>query len=324
MNIFIGILFFLLLSIVFYVILAYLVYKRVRPVDRACIYCPNPVHVNGYDLYYRELGADGEFPPVVLVHGGPGRSSNIFKNSFDYLSSLTRVVYYDQRGCGNSQIKPVSDDYNIEALIAELETLRREVIRSEKINLVAHDFGSILAQRYALKFPQHVEKLVLISPQRINSGHRSLFFWKWFGPALVAPRLGFPPVSGREADKWFANIILREDIKRLFDPAQAHLLKNIGNISFAPWREIMLSVAGLDYMDELRQMEIPTLITFGEAELKQKGKSAADELSNLLPYCSSIGFEKSGNWLFLEEPEQFRQVLMAFLVPSKLDLSGKA
>ena len=117
------------------------------------------------------------------------------------------MIYYDQRGSGNSQVKPNASDYTIEYLVEELETLRRDVVKADKIILVGHSFGSALVQRYSLKYPQHVEKMVIIGGIRINNGMNNHFVWKWFGPALYSTSLGFPPAGPQAADTWFYEII---------------------------------------------------------------------------------------------------------------------
>ena len=313
MNLILDALLVVILLIGLFLAIAYLVYNRVKPISRACIDCPNPVRVNGYDLYYREVGVQLRLAPVVLLHGGPGHSSLSFKNCFDHLSTLTRVIYYDQRGSGNSQIKSNPVDYTIEELVEELEILRRDVIRSEKIILIAHSFGSALGQRYALKYPARVEKLVIISGIRINNGMGSRFLWKWVGPAIYSFGLGFPPSAGKAADDWFTKLSDRDDAKRLYDPEQVYLFDNFGSTSFVPWREISLSLTGPNFKEQLRQLHVPTLFIYGAADAVQTGKPVADELSSILPNFSSVGFDRSGHWPYMEQSDEFRQVLVNFL-----------
>ena len=149
---------------------AYHAYNRIVPGERSCVVCTTRAIVNGFELYYRELGEDQGRPPVVLVHGGPGHSSLSFKNAFDFLAGDRRVVYYDQRGSGNSQIRDDDAHYSVDQLIEELEALRREVVKADRIVVIGHSFGSALAQRYALKYPARVDRLVLIGGIRINNG----------------------------------------------------------------------------------------------------------------------------------------------------------
>jgi proline iminopeptidase len=299
--------------IALYATYTYVAYNRIRPQERACLNCTTPVTVNGYDLYYREIGVDKGQPPVVLVHGGPGDSSLSFKNSFDFLAEQTRVIYYDQRGSGNSQIKPNPDDYNIEQLVEELETLRRDVIKADKITLIGHSFGSALVQRYAIKYPEHVDKLIIAGGIQINNGMNNRFVWEWFGPALYSTELGLPPADSASADVWFTQSSEKDNLNRLFDKSNTEILSGTGTVSFAVWREISLSVTGSDYKTELGQLQIPTLFIYGAADSQYTGKPVADELCATLPNCQSAAFEKSGHWTFLEEPEKFQQVLKDFL-----------
>ncbi len=291
-------------------------YKRVLPQSRPCVDCATPAHVNGYDLYYRELGTDKGLPPVILVHGGPGHSSLSFKNGFDFLAEETRVIFYDQRGSGNSQIKPNPADYTIEQLVEELEALRRDVVKADKVILVGHSFGSALVQRYALKYPEHVEKMVIAGGIRINNGMNNRFVWKWFGPALYSTAMGFPPADPAAADAWSLQSAEKDNPSRLFDKTNTKILEDTGTMTFAPWLQISLSITGYDYKAELSQLQTPTLFIYGTADSPYTGKPVADELCATLPNCQSIEFTQSGHWAFLEEPEKFQQVITNFLIPN--------
>ena len=297
-----------------YAAVADFAYSRVPAVAEPCRDCATPVRVNGYELYYREVGTDTTRPPVVLVHGGPGHSSLSFKQSFDFLAEGRRVIYYDQRGSGNSEAKANPDDYTVEHLVEELEALRWDVIRSDRIVVVGHSFGGALAQRYALAHQDHVARLVLIGSVRINNGISSHAFWRWFGPALWSTALGFPPGDAARADSAFFGGA--ENAERLFDKGRANeILDGTGRIRFTTWRELSLSVAGDAHRPELAALQVPTLFIYGAADSPYTGQPVADELCGVVPHCTKAGFSKSGHWPFLEEPARFRQVLEAFLTP---------
>jgi proline iminopeptidase len=291
---------------------SFYLYHRVKPQERPCVDCSAPVHVGGFDLFFREVGLDQGLPPVVLVHGGPGHSSLSFKGSFDFLAARTRVIYYDQRGSGNSQISPSVEDYTVDHLVDELESIRRDVLKSDQIILIGHSFGSALVQRYALKHPDRVSKLVLVCGIRINNSMDSRLVWKWFGPALYSFALGFPPGDAKEADAWMTPKP-DDDADRLFDPSRTDLLEGSGTISFATWFSVSQSLAGYDYRHELSQLPVPTLFIYGDADSPYTGKPVADELGGILPVFRSVGFSHSGHWPFLEEPERFQVELSKFL-----------
>jgi len=300
-----------------YAAVADVAYSRVPSVAEPCRDCRSPARVNGYELYYREVGTDTTRPPVVLVHGGPGHSSLSFKQSFDFLAESRRVVYYDQRGSGNSEAKANPGDYTVEQLVDELEALRRDVIRADRIVVVGHSFGGALAQRYALAHSEHVAQLVLIGSIRINNGMTSRLFWTWFGPALWSTALGFPAADPAVADSESSLGAQDTDVtSRLFDRNRAHqVLDGAGRVRFTTWRELSLSVVGGDHRPELAALQVPTLFIYGAADSPYTGKPVADEVCGVVPRCTATGFPKSGHWPFLEEPARFRQILNAFLTP---------
>jgi len=45
---------------------------------------------------------EGNGTPLVLLHGGPGTTHHYFHPHFSRAAEFSRVIYYDQRGCGLS------------------------------------------------------------------------------------------------------------------------------------------------------------------------------------------------------------------------------
>jgi pimeloyl-ACP methyl ester carboxylesterase len=173
---------------------------------RNCTGEARAVHVNGFDLYYREVGTNTTRSPFVVVHGGPGMSSQTFKKSFDFLTDEYRVIYYDQRDSGNSQIKPDTSYYTIDLLVEELETFRSQVIGADKIILVGHSAGGALFQRYAIQYSQHVNKMILVGSRsfsRRQSSARSF----WTGRAAI---LACSSASPRRISRsfWLISVIV--------------------------------------------------------------------------------------------------------------------
>jgi len=272
------------------------------------------VQVNGFDLYYRQVGTNTTAVPIVVLHGGPGMSSETFGNSLDFLAVDRRVIYYDQRGSGNSQIKPDPSHYTIDQLVDELEVLRRDVIGADQMILVGHSFGGALAQRYAFAYPDHVEKLVLICSIPANGGMgASGPLVDAFIAAMNVVGGGKAPSDPQEADAWFAQLAYESNLPRLYDPADAELLQNMGYVSYVANREVMRSTFGGDFSENLQQLTVDTLIIYGAADMSYTGEDIATEMHGLLPNSTLVRFDESGHWPYLEEPETFQQVLRDFL-----------
>jgi proline iminopeptidase len=308
----------LLVSLLLLAGVSYALYYSPAPADLPCRGCSGDaqaVRIGGFDLHYRSVGERGDKPPVVLLHGGPGMSSQTFKRGFDFLSDTYQVVYYDQRGSGNSQIKPDSSAYTIDQLVDELESLRRDVIRADQMVLVGHSAGGSLAQRYALKYTTHVHEMILVGALPANGGYSQPGVVIGGIVAMMYLASGqIPPADPEQANAWFADLSYRTSIPRLFDPRHPELIQDFGYYSFAVGRDITRSTYGGSYDEQLRKLSARTLIVYGEGDHSEyTGEPVARQMQSLLPNSRLVSFAHSGHWPYLEEPERFQEVVRGFL-----------
>jgi len=282
---------------------------------RGCDGAAQAVTIDGFDLYYRAIGRDHGHAPIVLLHGGPGQSSQTFKDGFDFLADNDRVIFYDQRGSGNSQIKPGASFYTIEQLVAELETLRHAVIRTEKMILIGHSAGGALAMRYALRYPEHVEKMVLVCALAPNNGLAvggPLLHAIYASMNVVAGNL--PPADPLQADLEFNALNFTANLDRLYDPSRTDLLQEMGYVSFAVNRDITSSTMGGNFDQQLAQLTFPTLIIYGKADHSPfTDEAVAKHFQAVLPNATLVPMAHSGHWPYLEERAVFQTVLLRFL-----------
>lgn len=131
-------------------------------------------HTDG--KYYTVNGAKiwtvtfGKGDPLFLIAGGPG-GTHYGLRSFDSLSLTNTLVYYDGLGRGKSDTAQKVSDYSLERDIDDLNGLRL-AMGFDKINLLGHSYGGLVAQGYALKYPAQVKHLILA-----NSFH-SFVMWQ--------------------------------------------------------------------------------------------------------------------------------------------------
>ena len=114
--------------------------------------------VEDHSLYV-ELVTKKKTTPLFLLPGGPGLDHSVFKLGLPEFEEHFTVVYYDPRGCGQS-VGFDENSFTLEKNIADIEAMRLS-LNFEKIMLLGHSYGSMVALGYAVKYPQHVEKLVL-------------------------------------------------------------------------------------------------------------------------------------------------------------------
>lgn len=99
------------------------------------------VHSGDVDLSVSAYG-DPQNPTIILVHGYPD-SSTVWDPVVEILHHHFHVVTYDVRGCGQSSEPAWMWDYTLQKLSEDLQAVMRAVCPTQRVHLVAHDWGSI-------------------------------------------------------------------------------------------------------------------------------------------------------------------------------------
>jgi len=141
------------------------------------------LEVNGVRLFSRRVGAG---PLVVVLHGGPGASHDYLLPQYDLLAQGRSLLYYDQRGGGQS---PVSRDTPVgwREHVADLEAIRAQ-LGVERLTVCGYSWGGLLAVLYFLEHPERVERLALVSPASITAEYRRQFEDE-FARRMAAPEI---------------------------------------------------------------------------------------------------------------------------------------
>lgn len=116
-------------------------------------------------IYYESYGSG---LPMVVLHGGPGLTMDyLFPHLLD-LEQFGEIIFYDQRGTGQSSHCEISNDLvTIEQFIEDLEDIRKNLNLQEFI-LLGHSFGGFLAMQYALQHQKHLKGMILMSTLPAN------------------------------------------------------------------------------------------------------------------------------------------------------------
>lgn len=142
---------------------------------------------DGQQIYWEEWGAPNGVPALYL-HGGPGGGlgASGYRNRFDL--NRTRVIAFEQRGCGRSTPHAWQVPGNLEhqltsSLVEDIERLRLHLgVQSWIVNGVS--WGTTLALSYAVAHPQRVSALVLFA---VTTTSRSEVDWITEGVGSIFP-----------------------------------------------------------------------------------------------------------------------------------------
>jgi pimeloyl-ACP methyl ester carboxylesterase len=116
------------------------------------------VDSGGVKIHYATLGKG---PLVVMVHGFPDFWYS-WRDQMAALSDRHQVVAIDQRGYNLSD-KPVGQEkYDISLLVGDLRAVVQH-FGPDKAVIVGHDWGGLVAWRFAMQYPQLTERLIILN-----------------------------------------------------------------------------------------------------------------------------------------------------------------
>src|SRR3990172_4015192 len=117
------------------------------------------VTANGINFHYVTAGSG---PLVLMLHGFPEFWYS-WRHQIPVLAKKYRVVAPDLRGYNESE-KPVGiNNYNLDILVDDVKCLADAFRDGKKFVLIAHDWGGVIAWEFAHKYPEMLEKLVIMN-----------------------------------------------------------------------------------------------------------------------------------------------------------------
>ncbi len=114
----------------------------------------------GYQVWVQQAG-DNSQQPILILPGGPGGHHNGYA---PIVATLSKAGYWvsvlDMVDCGFSDRTSRPEYWNIKNFVSDIEEVRRQ-LGFEKIYLLGHSFGVILALEYADAYPNRLKGLIL-------------------------------------------------------------------------------------------------------------------------------------------------------------------
>jgi proline iminopeptidase len=123
------------------------------------------ITVNGAKFHAEAFGpADSAI--ILVLHGGPASDYRYLYNCKAFANQGYRVVFYDQRGTGLSQRFPKSHYTSVQQSYDDINAIidfyRKSA--SQKVFLLGHSWGGILASAYINRYPTAVNAAVVAEP----------------------------------------------------------------------------------------------------------------------------------------------------------------
>ena len=113
---------------------------------------------DGLELYYERHGTTGE--PLLLLHGGLMTSGSNWGAYVPALSERYQVIMVDLEGHGHTAL--IDRPLRYEQMADDVSTLLDE-LGVEQANVLGYSLGGGVALQFAVRHPEQVRKLVLVS-----------------------------------------------------------------------------------------------------------------------------------------------------------------
>lgn len=122
------------------------------------------ITINGAKLHTETFGHQ-DSAIIIVLHGGPGSDYRYLLRCKEFANQGFKVVFYDQRGSGLSQRFPKSS-YSLQIMLDELTGVINyyKTSANQKVFLLGHSWGAILATAYINKYPSKINGAVLAEP----------------------------------------------------------------------------------------------------------------------------------------------------------------
>ena len=284
--------------------------------------------INGAKLWTVSFGKGD---PIFFIAGGPG-GAHVGLRSFDSLSTTNTLVYYDGFGRGKSDLAKDVKEYTLSRDVEDLEGLRK-AMGFDKINVLGHSYGGLVAQAYALKYPSNVKHLILA-----NTFHSYLMWQKNDDNSNHEIKTNYPEV-------WDTLMILRKQGYISSDSLHSEIYGRVpygflyaynpdkfrgsgGNKK--PYPNPMNTklyyqmvgkdgdfivgsdIGNFDFRKDLKNLKMPILIVAGRYDRV----AVPEEMVKYKQYCPQakfVMFERSGHNPQVEEPAKEFSIIKDFL-----------
>lgn len=282
--------------------------------------------VNGAKIWVVSFGKGD---PLFVIAGGPG-SAHIGMRGFDSLYSNSTLVFYDGFGRGKSDTARDVKEYSLKRDIDDLELLRK-LMGFKKINILGHSYGAVVAQGYAIQFPENVNHLILSAP------FHSYVMWQESDDNFNREvRTNFPEI-------WDTLVVIRKQGYQSSDSLHQAIYRRVpygflyaynpdkfvnrGRVPYPNRFNYKLyyqmtgkdgdfiaagDIGNFDYRKDLQHLKMPILILAGRYD-RVAVPWMMVQYKEYCPQAQFVLFEKSGHNTYVEEPAKTFELIRTFL-----------
>ncbi|WP_412987141.1 alpha/beta fold hydrolase [Pontimicrobium sp. IMCC45349] len=282
--------------------------------------------IDGYNYNVEVLG---EGDPIFFLPGGPGNSHDYMQGNFGQYYKTNTLVFFDWLGRGKSDDAKNVSEYSVENDVELIEKLR-VLLKFDKISLVGHSYGTVPAQAYSIKYPNNVDKMVLINGfhsgamwqancDSYNHYAKTHFPEKWKqvdslrALGYLSSEEPLLSVYGNFPTKYiyYHNTKLKQNVPKykfrgMAPDVYVTIIGKDGDF------DVSGSMINQDFRKDLKNVKAKTLVVAGRYDGVSTPEFAV-QYKTFMPQATFVMFEQSAHNPYLEEPEKFYTLFEEFM-----------
>ena len=256
--------------------------------------------INGYEFNYEYTVAGDDKIPLTLVHG-VGADLTSWDGVIEFLSVPRPIVRYDQRGHG--QTEKIPGPYVLDDFVEDLKQVL-DHLDVAQTHLAGFSLGGLVAQAFALKYPERLDRLILISTicDRTDKEKQTVL-----ARAKTLLDSGASAHLSNSVDRWFTDAFQQSHphvvAKRLEKSKTNHPQ------CYAASYQVL---AESDLIDSVNQISAPTLVMTGECDLGSTPRMSK-VLATKIPNSSLVILNHLKHSVLYEAPQIVADEINRFL-----------
>ncbi|MDN7024723.1 alpha/beta fold hydrolase [Methanoculleus sp. FWC-SCC1] len=279
------------------------------------------IPVPGGNIWYRIVGADAPGTPLLVLHGGPGASSD-YLEPLKALADERPVIFYDQLGGGNSDRPGDPSLWTVNRSVAEIDAVCT-ALDLDRVHILGQSWGTALAVEYTLTAGRDRARSLVLSAPCLSAGR-----WAADQQAHIAdlPEDVRAAIREGEASGDFASpeyqeammVFYNRHVCRL-EPWPDCLNRTFEKLGFPVyermWGPSEFTVTGTlrdyDCTPRLGGIAVPVLFTCGEHDEASPVTTAY--YAGLVPGAKIAVFPDASHEHHLEKSEEYLKTVREFL-----------
>lgn len=253
---------------------------------------------------------------LLAIHGGPDWDHSYLRDPLERLDCL--LLMPDLRGCGRSGRVP-EEEYHPDGIMRDLVRVL-DAFDVERVDVLGHSYGGMVAQRFAITHPARVRSLIVSGSSVLPVPPDAFAGWS-----------GRDEILARQEDPWQSTLSPEECVRaEAFAAAPANIrraeampgyLRRLEEIRFGgEWARPFLAGSLVsprlpDAAQRIAALGIPVLLLHGRQDMTFP-VSLVEPTLELIPRSRAVVLEEAGHMVHVDEPAGYLGAVREFLATS--------